>query len=71
MATKTFEGTVENGRIHLRDGTVLPEKTKVYVLVPDFPLADASSIRSPRLAHPQQIKDFRKQVLDADVDATV
>lgn len=71
MAAKTFEGTVENGRIYLRDGTILPEKTKVYVLVPDFPLVDAPNIRSPRLAHPQQIKDFSKQVLDTDSDATV
>lgn len=71
MAAKTFEGTVENGRIHLRDGTVLPEKTKVYVLVPDWQVADPPSIRSPRLADPHQIKDFRKQVLESDNDAPV
>ena len=71
MAAKTFEGTVENGRIYLRDGTVLPENTKVYVLVPDFEGAKAPCVRSPRLAHPKQFNDFRKQVLETDVDATV
>ena len=71
MATKAFEGTVENGRIHLQDGMVLPEKTRVYVLVPDYHGADAPRILSPHLAHPNQIEDFRKQVIETGNDATV
>ena len=71
MAAKTFEGTIENGQVRLRDGIVLPEKTKVYVLVPDVQSNDVPRLRSPRLAHPRQIGDFRKQVIDTETDATV
>ena len=36
MAIKTFQGTIEKGKVCLTAGVVLPEKTKVYVVVPDF-----------------------------------
>ena len=71
MAAKAYEGTVENGQIQLRYGIVLPERTKVYVLVPDLQGNDVPCLRSPRLAHPQQIGDFRKQLIETDTDATV
>ena len=31
----TYEGVVENGRIRLPEDVVLPEKAKVYVVVPE------------------------------------
>jgi hypothetical protein len=36
MAVATFQGTIENGRIRLAADVSLPEKTTVYVVVPDF-----------------------------------
>jgi hypothetical protein len=36
MPVKTFQGTVENGRVRLAGDVQLPENAKVYVVVPDF-----------------------------------
>ena len=36
MPVTTFQGTVENGQVRLADDVRLPEKAKVYVVVPDF-----------------------------------
>ena len=36
MPVTTFPGTVENGQVKLAANVYLPEKTKVYVVVPDF-----------------------------------
>ena len=36
MPVTTFQGTVEDGRVRLADDVHLPEKAKVYVVVPDF-----------------------------------
>jgi len=35
MSISTYKGTVENGVIKLEINIKLPEKTEVYVLVPD------------------------------------
>ncbi|MCG3159629.1 MAG: hypothetical protein JMDDDDMK_00643 [Acidobacteria bacterium] len=35
MSLATFEGVVEQGQIKLKNGTALPDKIKVYVVVPD------------------------------------
>lgn len=57
MSVLTLEGFVEGGKIRLADSAVLPEKKKVYVVVPDVPNRPPR-IRSPRLADPRQITDF-------------
>lgn len=36
MSVKTFQGTVEEGQVKLAAKIRLPEKAKVYVVVPDF-----------------------------------
>ena len=68
---RTFEGTVENGQIRLRDNVTLPEKTTVYVVVPEMLPDYPPRIWSPRLAHPAEAKDFSKVVLEAEGDARV
>ena len=68
MAISTFEGTVENGQIRLRDDVSLPEHAKVYVVIPDFEAAPQAHVYSPRLAHPQQAADFVKQIVEVDTD---
>ena len=38
MTVTTFSGTVEDGQVKLASNVHLPEKAKVYVVVPDFEL---------------------------------
>ena len=35
MSVTTFEGVVENGQIRLPGDIVLPERAKVYVIIPN------------------------------------
>jgi hypothetical protein len=71
MPPTTFEGTVKNGKIQLPDNLSLPEDTKVYVLVPSVESDARPRLRSPRLADPQKIVDFQKQVIAGSSDAGV
>ena len=66
MKITAYEGVVENGCVQLAGGVVLPEKAKVYVVVPEdvveIEVQPVSHIASPRLVHPEQAKDFAKEV---------
>ncbi|MPZ16382.1 MAG: hypothetical protein GEV06_00495 [Luteitalea sp.] len=61
MSILTFEGLVENGQIRLPGGTVLPDKTRVYVVVPDG-APQGFRLWSPRLANLEQAGEFRMQM---------
>ncbi len=63
MSVTTYEGVIENGQICLPDNVHLPEKAKVYVVVPEVVARPAGQIVSPRLAHREQINDFKKEAL--------
>ncbi len=63
MKVVTFEGFVKNGQIRLPISIRLPEKAKVYVVVPDLEAPSAPYIGSPRLAYPEQAADFEKEVV--------
>jgi hypothetical protein len=65
----TFEGMVEDGQIRLVAGVRLPDKTKVYVVVPEAGIEPVGRILSPRLAHPEQSADFRLEVSEEEPDA--
>jgi hypothetical protein len=69
MKVVTYEGTVENGHVQLPEGVVLPEKTKVYVVIPDSP--NVAYIASPRLVHREQAADFVKEVFPEKADAAL
>ena len=71
LTGRTFEGIVENGLVRLSEGVVLPDKARVYVVVPDTIAGKAASIRSPRLARSEQAGDFVKEVLECREDARV
>jgi len=71
MSIQTFEGIVEKGAIRLPGNLTLPEKTRVYVIIPDAEAGPRARVRSPRLAHPQQARDFAKQVIRVAPDAKV
>lgn len=67
----TYEGVIENGHVTLPPEAEIPEKTRVYVLVPDPDSRRTYKVMSPRLAHPEQAKDFELQVLEDTPDAGV
>jgi hypothetical protein len=60
----TNEGIIEDGRVSLPSDAGSPEKTRVYVSVPE---AETLSVASPHLADPQQARDFQMEVIE---DAT-
>ena len=61
----TIEGIVKNGQIQVNDDVVLPEMTKVYVIIPDD--NNVKRIMSPRLVNKADLKIFRKTV-EVDLD---
>jgi hypothetical protein len=67
MKVATFEAVVENGQIRLPVSVRLPEKARVYVVIPGVP--SGAYIGSPRLARPDQAADFEKEVIEGDLDA--
>jgi hypothetical protein len=69
MPILTVEGVVENGQVRLRENVVLPERTRVYLVIPDVEAAPPAHVHSPRLAHPEQAADFAKQVMEVSTDA--
>ena len=69
MPVTAIEGIVENGRIRLCHEVSLPENARVYVIVADLPAQPVARVFSPRLAHPEQAVEFRKQVLEVPSDA--
>ncbi len=69
MLVNAIEGVVENGRIRLREDVTLPENAKVYVIIADLHDDLSARVRTPRLAHPRQSGDFRKQIVELPADA--
>ena len=71
MSVVTFEGVIENGQIRLPAYFHLPNKTKVYVFIPDFDAKQKVHIPSPRLLHPEQAADFKKEVVKVKSNASL
>ena len=67
----TYEAIVENGHVILPPNADIPDKTLVYVMVPDVETQKTLHIRSPRLVHPEQAKDFVKEIIEDTSDAGV
>ena len=70
MGVVALEGIVENGPIRLTDSIRLPDKTRVYVIVPDIQIKRGARIFSPRLAHSEQAADFRMEVIEESIDTS-
>ncbi|RIK71857.1 hypothetical protein DCC62_21300 [candidate division KSB1 bacterium] len=71
MNVLAYEGIVDNGLIRLAEGVQLPEKGRVYVIIPDLEPKRVAHVYSPRLVHPEQAKDFRLEVREAPPDAGI
>ena len=69
MNFATYEATVENGQIKLDEAVRLPERARVYVVVPGVDKMAKIHMRSPRLAHPEQAVDFVMEVTEETQDA--
>jgi hypothetical protein len=66
MSVATFEGIVENGRVKLPDNVLVPERTKVYVVVPGVGQPAQMRLMSPRLVRPEQAEEFKKTIVSND-----
>ncbi|MGD9146005.1 MAG: hypothetical protein PVI80_10615 [Anaerolineae bacterium] len=71
MRVATFEGVVEQGRVRLIADTILPENTKVYVIVPSMQSEEMGRIMSPRLALREQAADFKMEIIEDSTDAAL
>ena len=71
MAIATYEGVVEKGKIRLKTGVHSPDKTKVYVVVPEMQAEKTVRVTSPRLVYRKQITDFRMEISEYDVSASL
>lgn len=61
MSVLALEGWVEEGNIRLVEPKRLPNRQRVFVIVPDADPSPAH-MRSPRLADPAQAVDFVLEV---------
>ena len=68
MTVTTYEGVVEKGKIRLKSDVKLPEKAKVYVIVPDLETDEQKVIHmsTPRLAVREQSANFKMTVTDVE-----
>ena len=48
MSAITLEGTIENGAIRLLSPVKLPEKSRVYVVIPEIQAVASEKIIAPR-----------------------
>lgn len=71
MKVTTYEGIVENGHVRLPANVLLPEKTRVYVVIPEIEAEAIAYVSSPRLVHPEQMRDFQKEVIEENNDASL
>ena len=63
MNVTSFEAIVEKGQIKLPENISVPERTKVYVVIPGAGEPKPTRLMSPRLLHPEQAKDFEITVI--------
>ncbi len=71
MQVTAYEGVIENGQIKLKTNVNLPEKTKVYVIIPDLETQKTVHVYSPRLVHTEQAADFKKEIVEELPNADV
>ena len=71
MSVVTLEAIVEDGQIRLPSNVRLPDRTKVYVVIPGLEIEQVVRIASPRLARQEQAADFALEVVEAEPNAGV
>ena len=71
MTIATYEGVIKNGQIHLKTDVQLPDKTVVYVVIPGMENHQTLRMMSPRLAKPEQVMEFIKEMEEVITDADI
>jgi hypothetical protein len=71
MSVLTVEAEVGDGQIRLPEHLRLPDRTKVYVVIPGVEATNVARVVSPRSARPEQASDFALEVVEAEPDAGV
>ncbi len=69
MKIATYEGVVENGCVHVPTGVLLPEKAKVFVIVPEKETNKPARIMSPRLVDKSKANLFELEVSEESQNA--
>ena len=69
MSIKAYEGIVELGQIKLKEKVRLPDKTRVYVVIPNFIVEGIAHIATPRLANSEEVTDFKMELIEEPSDA--
>jgi hypothetical protein len=62
MSILALEAIVDHGLIRLPSDVKLPDRTKVYVIVPANLTQKTARLLSPRLTNPEQARDFVMEV---------
>jgi hypothetical protein len=62
MSLTTIKGVIEDGRVRLPAGVVLPEHQTVLVVVPDANKPATHNLPGARLANPEDAAKFEMQV---------
>lgn len=81
MVVAAFEGIVEAGKIRLLSDKALPERARVYVLIPEYSEDEAQAtypvtisanprVVSPHLANREDASHFRLK-LDKEANASI
>lgn len=71
MSVVTYEAVIENGQVRLAPGVTLPDRARVFVVVPDQTETPGPRIWSPRLVHPQDAAAFHMEVRDEAPGANI
>jgi hypothetical protein len=69
MSVLALEGIVDHGLIRLPPDIKLPDRTKVYIIVPAGKTQKKARLLSPRLTDPKQARDFVMEVSEERDDA--
>ena len=64
MRIVALEGIVEKSQIRLISDLRLPDKTKVYMVIPNMQIENVAYSYTPRLADPSQSADFKMEALE-------
>ena len=62
MFGRTYEGMIINGQIRFSEQVQLPDRSRVLVIVPEEDQPRTCHVYTPRLAQPEEAKDFAMEV---------
>ena len=71
MSVLALEAIVDHGLIRLPPDVKLPDRTRVYIIVPANLTQKRARFLSPRLTNPEQVRDFVMEVSAERGDAYV